>query len=58
VIHCINLAVDEGAFTVFVTPSGCGNAQLVERARTIIEAMGASISSPQKAREMLRLCSR
>lgn len=31
------------------------NAQLVERARTIIEAMGASIASPERAREMLRI---
>ncbi|MFB8343848.1 3-keto-5-aminohexanoate cleavage protein [Brucella cytisi] len=31
------------------------NAQLVERARTIIESMGASIVSPGQAREMLKL---
>jgi uncharacterized protein (DUF849 family) len=31
------------------------NAQLVERARTIIEAMGASVASPDEAREMLLL---
>ncbi len=31
------------------------NAQLVEQARTIIEAMGASIATPDQAREILRL---
>jgi uncharacterized protein (DUF849 family) len=31
------------------------NAQLVERARTIIEAMGASVASPDEARELLLL---
>ena len=31
------------------------NAQLVERARTIIEAMGASVAAPDDAREMLNL---
>ena len=31
------------------------NAQLVERARTIIEAMGASVATPDEAREMLNL---
>jgi uncharacterized protein (DUF849 family) len=31
------------------------NAQLVERARTIIEAMGAAVASPDEAREMLLL---
>ncbi|MFT4085259.1 MAG: 3-keto-5-aminohexanoate cleavage protein [Nocardioides sp.] len=31
------------------------NAQLVERARTIIEAMGASVATPDRAREILRL---
>jgi uncharacterized protein (DUF849 family) len=31
------------------------NAQLVERARMIIEAMGASVASPDEAREMLLL---
>jgi uncharacterized protein (DUF849 family) len=31
------------------------NAQLVERARTIIEAMGASVASPDEAREILLL---
>jgi uncharacterized protein (DUF849 family) len=31
------------------------NAQLVEKARTIIEAMGARIVSPAQARERLRL---
>lgn len=31
------------------------NAQLVERARTIIEAMGASVATPDQAREILRL---
>jgi multiple sugar transport system ATP-binding protein len=29
VIHGINLAVDEGAFTVFVGPSGCGKSTLL-----------------------------
>ncbi|MGA8994146.1 MAG: 3-keto-5-aminohexanoate cleavage protein [Nocardioidaceae bacterium] len=31
------------------------NAQLVERARTIIEAMGAQVATPDEAREILRL---
>jgi 3-dehydrocarnitine:acetyl-CoA trimethylamine transferase len=31
------------------------NAQLVERARTIVEAMGASVATPDDAREILRL---
>jgi uncharacterized protein (DUF849 family) len=31
------------------------NAQLVERARTIIEAMGAKVATPDQAREMLKL---
>ena len=31
------------------------NAQLVERARTIIEAMGASVATPDDAREILQL---
>ncbi len=31
------------------------NAQLVERARTIIESMGASVATPDDARELLRL---
>lgn len=31
------------------------NAQLVERARTIIEAMGAKVATPDEARELLRL---
>jgi uncharacterized protein (DUF849 family) len=31
------------------------NAQLVERARTIIEAMGATVASPDDARELLAL---
>jgi uncharacterized protein (DUF849 family) len=31
------------------------NAQLVEKARTIVEAMGARILSPTQARERLRL---
>jgi uncharacterized protein (DUF849 family) len=31
------------------------NAQLVEQARTIIEAMGASVATPDQAREILRL---
>lgn len=31
------------------------NAQLVDRARTIIEAMGATVATPDDAREMLRL---
>jgi uncharacterized protein (DUF849 family) len=31
------------------------NAQLVERARTIIEAMGATVATPDQAREILRL---
>ena len=31
------------------------NAQLVERARTIIEAMGATVATPDDARELLRL---
>ena len=31
------------------------NAQLVERARTIVESMGASIASPDEAREILNL---
>ena len=34
------------------------NAQLVERARTIVEAMGASVATPDDAREILRLRSR
>lgn len=34
------------------------NAQLVERARTIIESMGASIAAPGRAREMLKLTRR
>ncbi len=31
------------------------NAQLVEQARTIVEAMGASVATPDEAREILRL---
>jgi uncharacterized protein (DUF849 family) len=31
------------------------NAQLVERARTIIEAMGAAVAAPGRAREMLNI---
>jgi len=31
------------------------NAQLVEQARTIVEAMGASVATPDQAREILRL---
>lgn len=31
------------------------NAQLVERARTIVEAMGARVATPDEARELLRL---
>ncbi|MGH3360660.1 MAG: 3-keto-5-aminohexanoate cleavage protein [Nocardioidaceae bacterium] len=31
------------------------NAQLVERARTIVESMGASVASPDEAREILNL---
>ena len=31
------------------------NAQLVERARTIIESMGASVATPDEARELLNL---
>ena len=31
------------------------NAQLVERARTIIEAMGATVATPDEAREILKL---
>ncbi len=31
------------------------NAQLVERARTIVEAMGAEVATPDEAREILRL---
>jgi uncharacterized protein (DUF849 family) len=31
------------------------NAQLVERARTIIEATGATVATPDDARELLRL---
>jgi uncharacterized protein (DUF849 family) len=31
------------------------NAQLVEKARTIIEAMGARVLSPAQAREKLQL---
>ena len=31
------------------------NAQLVERARTIVEAMGATVATPDDAREILRL---
>jgi uncharacterized protein (DUF849 family) len=31
------------------------NAQLVERARTIIESMGARVATPDDARELLRL---
>jgi uncharacterized protein (DUF849 family) len=31
------------------------NAQLVERARTIVEAMGAKVATPDQARDMLRL---
>lgn len=34
------------------------NAQLVERARTIIEAMGASVATPDQAREILDLPAR
>ncbi len=34
------------------------NAQLVERARTIIEAMGASVATPEQGREILALPSR
>jgi uncharacterized protein (DUF849 family) len=34
------------------------NAQLVERARTIIEAMGATVATPDEAREILRLGAR
>lgn len=34
------------------------NAQLVERARTIIEAMGAAVATPDDARELLRLGNR
>ena len=42
-----NLYLSKGVFA--------SNAQLVERARTIIEAMGASVVSPARAREMLKL---
>ena len=31
------------------------NAQLVDRAKTIVEAMGASVATPDEAREMLNL---
>jgi uncharacterized protein (DUF849 family) len=31
------------------------NAQLVERARTIIESMGSTIATPDDAREILKL---
>jgi uncharacterized protein (DUF849 family) len=31
------------------------NGQLVERARTIIEAMGATVATPDDAREILKL---
>jgi uncharacterized protein (DUF849 family) len=34
------------------------NAQLVERARTIIEAMGAEVATPDDARKLLRLGNR
>ena len=34
------------------------NAQLVEQARTIVEAMGASVASPDEAREILQLKAR
>ena len=34
------------------------NAQLVEQARTIIEAMGAAVATPDEAREILRLKAR
>jgi uncharacterized protein (DUF849 family) len=34
------------------------NAQLVERARTIIEAMGAAVATPDDAREILQLAPR
>jgi len=31
------------------------NAQLVERARTIVESMGASVATPDEGREILAL---
>lgn len=45
-----NLYLDRGVFA--------SNAQLVERARKIIELMGASIMTPQEARDMLGLVKR
>ena len=42
-----NLYLSKGVFA--------SNAQLVERARTIIESMGASIATPGSARRMLGL---
>jgi uncharacterized protein (DUF849 family) len=42
-----NLYLDKGVLA--------SNAQLVERARTIIEAMGASVQTPAEARESLGL---
>jgi uncharacterized protein (DUF849 family) len=34
------------------------NAQLVERARTIIESMGAKVATPDEGREILNLTAR
>lgn len=63
--HVIDL-VNEGKYTPEICTVDCGpynvgdgncasNAQLVERARTIIESMGASVVAPGRAREMLQL---
>lgn len=42
-----NLYLSKGEFAT--------NAQLVDRARTIVEAMGATVQTPAEAREMLKL---
>jgi uncharacterized protein (DUF849 family) len=42
-----NLYLERGVFA--------SNAQLVERARTIVELMGAEIQTPQQARQALGL---
>jgi uncharacterized protein (DUF849 family) len=42
-----NLYLSRGAFAT--------NAQLVERARSIIEYLGDSVATPQQARELLAL---
>ena len=43
VIHGINLAVDEGAFTVFVGPSGCGKSTLLRMIAGLEEVSSGEI---------------